>query len=130
MSKAYKQTPETVEKILQFLRAGNTRKTASIASGISEDTFARWLKETDFADQVKQAEEMATARNVGLIMQAAAKDWRAALAWLERRRPADWKERKDIGLHQGDGPPVVMVSPESLPDDVLQKLVSEFLKSD
>ena len=82
-----KYTPETVERICQFLKAGNTRKTSAIASGISEETFYTWMKEKlEFSESIKRAEEEAVARNVAIINKAAGDTWQAAAWWLERRR--------------------------------------------
>jgi hypothetical protein len=82
-----KYTPETVERICQFLKAGNTRKTSAIASGIGETTFYEWMNDKpEFSESIKRAEEEAVARNVAIINKAAQDTWQAAAWWLERRR--------------------------------------------
>jgi len=97
----YKKTPECEQSIIDLLSEGNTRKTSCIASGISEDTFARWIKEDeDFAGSVKKAEEEAVARNVKVIHEASKSTWQAAAWWLERRRPDDFRVRNDVN-HSG-----------------------------
>jgi len=39
-----KYNEETETRITQALRAGNTRRAACAYAGISQDTFANWLK--------------------------------------------------------------------------------------
>jgi transposase len=95
-----KRTPETEKKILDILRAGNTRKTAYSVVGVSDTAFANWLNNLDFLEAVKKAEEEAVARNVAVINQAAQKSWQAAAWWLERKRPEEWRERKSINLSE------------------------------
>lgn len=91
-----KYSPERVERILSLLRAGNTRNTSAQASGISVDTFGRWLvAHADFAQAVKESEAEAEASHVQNIATAAVKgSWQASAWWLERRRHAEWG-RKD-----------------------------------
>lgn len=91
-----KKTPETVKRICDILRAGNTRKTAYTCAGISDQTFANWLLDLEFFDAVKKAEAEAVVRNVTIIQEAASKSWQAAAWWLERKHSEDWKERKDV----------------------------------
>jgi len=112
--KITKRTDENAKKITDLLRAGNTRRTSCSVAGISEDTFARWLKDdADFAESVKGAEETAVARNVALIQQAAqGGTWQAAAWWLERRRPDDFRVRNDVN-HSGGLKVQVVYSDES-----------------
>lgn len=62
---------ERVDAILATLRDGSPRVAACTSAGISEDTFARWLKRyADFADGVKKAEAEAITRRVARIDKA------------------------------------------------------------
>ena len=45
--KPYKYNEDVVQRITQALRAGNTRRASCAYAGISEDTFAVWLKDTE-----------------------------------------------------------------------------------
>jgi len=72
-SRTNKYEPERVEKIVQALKAGNTRRCASALVGINENTFTQWMKaHLDFREQVTQAEAEAEARNVAMVAKAAA----------------------------------------------------------
>ena len=67
-----KYTPERVQKILERLAAGNTRRAASLASGVSLSTFSLWLTEySDFSESVERAESEAESVHVQNILRAA-----------------------------------------------------------
>lgn len=97
-----KRTPETVAKILDFLRSGNTRGTSARASGISPDTFSDWCNRfPDFADAVKEAESEAASRYLAHIEAAAIKgSWQAAAWVLERRYHQEWARKDRLELIQ------------------------------
>lgn len=97
-----KYTPERIERILGFLRSGNTRGTSAQASGIDMATFTRWqAKYVEFAQQVKEAEQEAVTKYVGYIETAAAKgQWTAAAWMLERRHYQDWGKKDRIEVVQ------------------------------
>lgn len=100
------------EKILQALKAGNTRRAAAAFAGVSHETFYNWLEDLTFSDAVTHAEAHAEVSWETQIAQAGKKDWRA-LAWLmERRFGTDWRERKDVNLR-------------TLPTDQLLALAAE-----
>jgi hypothetical protein len=98
--RATKQSDARVGRILESLRRGTTRKAAALSSGISEDTFLRWLKAgTDFAEKVAIAEAEAEAHYTGVIYQAALEDAKWAVWWLENRRPDVYSPKElDIKL--------------------------------
>ncbi|CAB4150426.1 hypothetical protein UFOVP569_29 [uncultured Caudovirales phage] len=89
---------ERVQKIMNALSAGNTRRDSCAYAGISEDTFASWLKDKpDFSDSIEKAEADAAVRNVSIIAKAAQEGtWQAAAWWLERRRKQDWAIRHEL----------------------------------
>jgi hypothetical protein len=95
-----KDTPERRDKILQALRAGNTRGASCAYAGLSADTFALMLKRhSEFSEAVKEAEASAEVRHVANIAKAAKLgNWTASAWWLERRRHEDWgrKDRVEI----------------------------------
>ena len=52
-----KYTEQTVAKLLDALRGGNTRRAACAVANISQDTLAVWLKDKpEFSDAVEKAE--------------------------------------------------------------------------
>jgi transposase len=95
-----KYTPERAQQIVDALTAGNTRRAAAAAAGVSEDSLERWLgRFAGFAGAIQKAEAEAELDHVGTIQAAAANgSWQASAWWLERRRSDDWgrKERVEI----------------------------------
>ena len=93
-----KLTPERQTKICDHLADGCTRRAACACSGISEDSFARYLAASaDFADAIARAEADAENAMARVIHKAAiGGDWRAAENWLKRRRREDWGDNEKI----------------------------------
>ena len=87
-----KYNAEVHKMICDALRAGNTRRDSVHYAGISEDTFANWLRDnSDFSEDIQKAEAAVALRNVALIQKAASDGtWQAAAWWLERRRKNDF----------------------------------------
>ncbi len=84
-------------------------------AGISDETFRRYMKEpppdfVDFVDRITRAEAQVIARAVATVVKAAspdpktkeAGDWRAAAWLLERRRPDEFKEKRQIDVSKLD----------------------------
>lgn len=94
-----KQTPDRAKRILDALRAGNTRQAACHYAGISDETFANWLKRSlEFLDAVTRAEADSELELVRYIRNAAAEDWKAAAHLLACRWPDTWAKRSQITL--------------------------------
>jgi len=103
-----KYKPETVEKILEALRGGNTRRASCAAGGIDQTTFANWLKEySDFSYAVEKAEGEAELRNLAVIQDATKTTWQAAAWWLERKHKQEWSSR--VEQTGADGSPVKVI---------------------
>ena len=81
-----KDTVETREAILALLRDGNPKVIAAQASGISVDTFNRWVqKDLVFASMVREAESVAVVSRLQNISNAGKRgDWKADSWYLER----------------------------------------------
>ncbi len=99
MARATKLTPERGERIEKAVRAGNYLDSAARSAGVHPSTLYRWLQrgdeETegiyyDFAQEVRRAEAEAEVHAVAVLRKAMADDWRASLAYLERRHPG-WR---------------------------------------
>lgn len=72
MARPSKYDAAIAAKICEALANGNTRLAACSYAGISEDTFARWLKRyADFADSVARAEAEAETLYAGALRKAA-----------------------------------------------------------
>lgn len=104
MPRPSKFTPETVNLLLQAIRAGLPYHLAADAAGIGETTFYEWQRgifprgadkqlKTMFAEELTRARGASAARLIRVINEAAPEDWRAAAWILERRFP------KDFGKH-------------------------------
>ena len=90
-----KRTPEREQRLLDALRAGNTRGHACVYAGFEQHSFQRWmLRYAHFAQAVEKAEADAIVRHVANIAKAAADgQWTASAWWLERRYPQDYALR-------------------------------------
>jgi hypothetical protein len=97
-----KLTPEVQKKIVDAIRAGNYMETAAAYAGISKDTFYRWLRRgararngiyKNFHDAVEKALAESEVRDVMIIANAAATDWKAAAWRLERKFPERWGKK-------------------------------------
>ena len=129
MARPSKLTAEVSERICRAIRAGNYPATAARAAGIAESTFYRWMEEgrsaesgkyRDFHEAVKRAEAEGEARAVVLISKAMAKDWRAAMALLERRHPERWRRRERLEHAIAEERPILDLS--LLSEEELQTL--------
>lgn len=122
-----KYTPDRVEKILSLLRAGNTRKASSEASGIDQDTLLRWIhRYTDFAESVRIAESEAEAAYVKTLETAASKgSVPAAIFWLERRRHSEWARRDRLEVVQSVKQ---MATSSGVDEDAAVKQAEQILK--
>ena len=106
-----KLTPEVQEKIVTAIRAGNYAQVAAVYAGITERTYYRWMelgeqarggRYLQFFQAVKAAEGEAEVRAVAIIQKKMTGDWRAAMAYLERKHPKRWGRRVDVT--SGDEP--------------------------
>jgi len=108
----------TMDAVIAALKAGATRTTAAGAAGIHRDTFYQWRKENPtFSYAVTRAEAQAEINCVESLFQASERgDWRAAVAWLSRRRREDW----------GGGPTLKSVSTAALIEEAERRLAELF----
>ena len=103
-----KYTEQTVAKLLEALRGGNTRRASCAVAGIDQSTLANWLKEySDFSKAIEKAEGEAEAKMVSVIKLASDTTWQAAAWWLERKHKAEWSSR--VEQTGADGSPVKVI---------------------
>jgi hypothetical protein len=103
-----KYTEQNVNRILDALRGGNTRRASCAAGNISQDTFANWLRDhSAFSDAVEKAEGEAELRNLAVIQDATKTTWQAAAWWLERKHKQEWSSR--VEQTGADGSPVKVI---------------------
>src|SRR3954453_21116280 len=107
MARPTNLTPVVQEKIVRAIRAGNYAEISARGAGISPSSFYRWLgrgeREPDslyarFAQAVRLAQAHAEVHAVALLRRAMPNDWRAALAYLERRHPARWRRHSSTEI--------------------------------
>jgi hypothetical protein len=115
MGRPLKLTPDLTDRVVKAIRAGNYAEAACQAAGIGTSTFYRWMARGGeqpasefgaFRAEVLRAEAEAEVHAVAIIRRAMADDWRAALAYLERRHPARWRPRQQteiVGKQTGPG---------------------------
>lgn len=125
-------TPETREKIINALRAGNYRVAACKFAGIDNRTFLRWMKAgsegqegfAEFVDQVKQAEAQAEASLVATIRKAAGDHWQAAAWLLERKYVTRWG-RRDLSWErmQREARQAAQAQVDAIPLEELERMV-------
>jgi hypothetical protein len=105
MGRKCKLTQEVQQRIVDCLVLGASRATAAAAAGIGESTLYRWLDQGEassrgpfrqFWEAVRGAEHEAEISALRHWHGAMPKDWRACMAFLERRFPKRW------GLRQAD----------------------------
>ncbi len=117
MGRPCKLTPEVHQRIVQFLRHGNSQKAAAEAAGIPERTIQRWLAQGESANQgkfwqfcqdCKKAQAEWQAGMVRVVERHAVgadglpSTWQAAAWLLERRDHKNWG-RKVSAEHSGPG---------------------------
>jgi hypothetical protein len=104
------------------------------AAGISSSTFYRWMQrgETESSgvhrelrEAVLQAEAEAEVHAVAIVRRAMGEDWRAAVAYLERRHPGRWRRHHTTELVGKDGGPIRTASGTGID---LSRLTDEELK--
>jgi transposase len=115
MARPTKLTAELQDRIVIAVRAGNYAEAAARSCGIAGSTYYRWLQRgalepagiyKDFTEAIRRAEAEAEVHAVAILRRAMSEDWRAALAYLERRHPGRWRRHSSTELTGKDGGPI------------------------
>jgi hypothetical protein len=97
--------PALVDRICDLLRQGCSIRTTCKCVGLSESCFFEYMRRSDpnatdhdprfleFSERITRARGEGKARLVSLVNAAAANDWRAAVALLERISPVEYARR-------------------------------------
>jgi transposase len=110
-----KLSAEVTDRVVQAVRAGNYADAACQAAGISPSTYYRWMgrgaqepgsEYARFRKAVLRAEAEAEVYAVAILRRAMGEDWRAAMAYLERRHPTRWRTHQCTELVGKDGGPI------------------------
>ena len=134
MARPTKLTPEIQARIVTAIRAGNYAGPAARSAGISEPTYYRWLERganeeqgiyREFHDAVRRAEADAEVHAIVVIRKGMERDWRAALAYVERRYPERWRRRgaNEEGPREESGLGRDAIDPKELTDAELRRLL-------
>ena len=95
-------TADVQAKICEALQLGVSWKAAAAHGGVSEQTVIRWRERGEsgeepfcaFLEAATRARDSAEVRMAAAVVMAVKDgDARAAMWWLERRRPATWGQR-------------------------------------
>lgn len=115
MARPTKLTEQLQDRLVKAIRAGNYAESAARSCGISASTYYRWMQRgeregdgiyRELAEAVRQAEAEAEVYAVAVIRRAMGEDWKAALAYLERRYPGRWRRHSSTELTGRDGGPI------------------------
>lgn len=131
------------EVIVERVRAGAYPEVAAASTGVSAATYYRWKAEgedrvvdgrvvrarpayREFREALDRASAEAEMGAVAHVTAAMPNDWRAALAYLERRAPARWRRRESMwhgGPGEGDAPLTLDLSGKvDLGDEAISRL--------
>lgn len=121
-----KLSMELIEEVLNLIEAGNYVEVSCLAVGITESTYYNWLRRgkdllDDWGTDVDawpdwlneydahcmvltqgavRAQARSEAMAVATVRKAMKDDYRAAIAWLERRHPGRWSRRTEVHMSQ------------------------------
>lgn len=91
------KTPETIDRLIEALATGHTRKDACTLADISDETLSNWMKkDLDFLEAVKKAELVAKDQCIKIVRQAALKSWQAGAWYLERKYRDEFAQRQEV----------------------------------
>lgn len=96
---------ERCQKIIDAVKNGMSRDDAARLAGVSPTALFDWMKQhPEFADRVHEADAYAVELAVTALRKAIAKgEWRAALSWLQAKRPLDWGQRQRVDVANAPG---------------------------
>ena len=101
-----KLTPDVSKRIIDSVRAGNYLETSAAFAGVSKVTLFNWMKRgnaqktgkyREFLTSIEKALAEAEMRDVQTISKASEKNWQAAAWRLERKFPARWGRKMEVG---------------------------------
>lgn len=108
-----KMSVEKFEEVRLIVASSNYIKVACAFVGVSQSCFYEWIKKpenSEYLDTLRAAEASGEIGAANCLTNAARHDWKAAVAYLERRWAARWRK-------------VTTVKFEDIPDDQLLRLL-------
>ena len=113
-------TEEVRDRLCSALADGNHFDTACSYAGIGYSTFRSWMvaaqesdaepKLLEFLEVITRAMHEAEFYAVKSVKDQMTKDWRAAIAFLERRFPQKWGRRERVEVTGRGGGPISLVA--------------------
>lgn len=107
------QSPEREQRYLDALARGASQSAAAMAAGVTPSAIVLWRRKSpDFEERIRATLADTEIRMAEAVTEAAAVDWKAALAWLTHQRRDEWhtKQKSDVDITSGGlpvGGPVV-----------------------
>lgn len=127
------ELPDVVEEVCKAVRAGLPIDYACLLTNISRGTVRKWmLDDADIAARINKAQAQNMLWWISKIRSGAERDWKAALAYLERIFPHLFAEIKavEITTRSEDKQEVIDVTPEAtikrlteMTDEELQQII-------
>jgi AcrR family transcriptional regulator len=124
---------DVIEEVCKAIRAGLPIDYACLLANIHRGTLRKWMTDCEeTAARVNRAQAQNLLWWISKLRQGAEKDWRAALAYLERVFPALFAEVRQIELSQREvgEPKIIDVTPEAtikrlteMTDEELQSII-------
>ena len=128
MGRPTKLTPDRQRVLVDAIRAGNFYEVACAAADVDYSTFRRWMVAgeegrgkaySEFREAITRAESAAERDALTHLQNAMPADWRAAMAFLERRYPDRWGRRDRVAVDQQVQ---ARVAVEETPDALIERL--------
>jgi len=132
-----KLTDEVRRRICEAVRAGTTKEVAAAYAGVSRASLQRWLAKSNeqgagphyrkLAQELRQAEAEAEVHAAAILRRAMPDDWRAAVAYLERRHRGRWSKHAPAPQREREDwpkadPDIDVTDPET------RRMLSEILR--
>ena len=125
-----KYTPEALETICKAISDGVPMKYAAALGNISHETLCQWQKKfPEFSEAIQNAVAKGIAARLGIVIEAARTDPRAAQWWLEHVFPEHFARNRVEVKHEG-GIEHQFVIPPMLLDQIAQARAEHERKSD
>lgn len=114
-------------RIVAALKRGATKTAAAAMAGVHIDSVYTWMKHDEaFRRAVEDAEGTAEfAMSDVIYAEARRGNTKAAMFWLERRRPSAWRER--VQLLEPD-PDITDIIEESMDDDDIRRRLADIAR--
>lgn len=132
-----KLTPARALGIVELVRAGNYKKVAAAAHGVSESALYEWIERgtddkaagrdtvfAEFAESLTRAEAESESALLGAVRDAIPHDPKLALEILSRRYPARWARTTRPDDQARDDARVELVDVQGLTDEALTELAT------